>query len=341
MSLIAALALGFLAVNLSWSQLPSLPDKEGFAGPFAGVSQGVLLVAGGAKFPEKRPWEGGTKRWYSTVYALDTPSAAWKEVGNLPRPLGYGVSASYQGRMICVGGSDSQRHFADCFSLEWVGGRLVTKALPPLPIPVANGCGALVGTRLYVLGGQERPTSSTALARAFALDLADPNGRWVEVPGFPGRGRILATAASLSGRFWVFGGAALAPDKDGNPVRTYLRDAYRYDPATGWKRIADLPHPIVAAPSPAPTWMGDVYVLGGDDGRLVGSDPRVHPGFPRTVLRYDPREDEWTETGEMAVGRVTLPTVAWRGMWVLPNGEARPGVRSPEVWTLRFSAGRD
>ena len=29
-----------------------------------------------------------------------------------------------------------------------------------------------------------------------------------------------------------------------------------------------------------------------------------------------------------------LPTAMWMGLAVLPNGEARPGVRSPEVWAV-------
>ena len=51
-----------------WERLPSLPDREGFAGLFAGVSGGALLVAGGANFPDAKPWEGGKKVWYDTVF---------------------------------------------------------------------------------------------------------------------------------------------------------------------------------------------------------------------------------------------------------------------------------
>ena len=46
---------------LTWKQLPPLPDKLGFAGSFAGVSGGALIVAGGANFPEAMPWAGGPK----------------------------------------------------------------------------------------------------------------------------------------------------------------------------------------------------------------------------------------------------------------------------------------
>ena len=42
-----------------WTRLPSLPDPEGFASMFAGVSGGALLAAGGANFADKKPWDGG------------------------------------------------------------------------------------------------------------------------------------------------------------------------------------------------------------------------------------------------------------------------------------------
>lgn len=321
-----------LVGSLKWTQLTSIPDPKGFAGPFAGVSHGHLLVGGGANFPEKPPWEGGKKVWYNRIYALDRPTGKWTLAGNLPRSLGYGVSVTYGDRVICVGGSDAKRHYADAFSLEWTRGRIVRRSLPSLPVPIANGCGALVGSKLYVMGGQGSPTSVEAGREVFTLDLARKGAEWHVVSGFPGAGRILATAAGFGGSFWVFGGASLHVGTDGVAARTYLRDAHRYNPKDGWKRIADLPGPVVAAPSPAPVARGSIYVLGGDDGARVGMDPRTHPGFSKGAIRYDPAADRWLDAGEMPVGSVTAPTVQWRGMWVIPNGERRPGVRSPEVW---------
>src|SRR5262245_7584845 len=90
-----------------WERLAPLPDKEGFAGSFAGVSNGTLLVAGGANFPDKKPWEGGTKRWTDTVFVLEKPDGQWKVAGKLPRPLGYGVAVTHGASIVCAGGSDA------------------------------------------------------------------------------------------------------------------------------------------------------------------------------------------------------------------------------------------
>lgn len=86
---------GSLAEAPKWEPLPSVPDPEGFASPFAGVAGGALLVAGGANFPDKRPWEGGTKVWHDTVFALGSPDAAWVTAERLPRPNAYGVSVTF------------------------------------------------------------------------------------------------------------------------------------------------------------------------------------------------------------------------------------------------------
>lgn len=320
--------------TMNWHKLPNIPDPEGFAAPFAGVSHGQLLVAGGANFPDKRPWEGGTKVWYQDIYALDQPNGDWKRVGQIPRPLAYGVSASYQGRIYCVGGGDADQHYSSGFVMELVDGNVTIRSLPPLPIPIANGCGALVGSTLYVAGGQTDPSATFATNDVFALDLNHPV-EWHEIADLPGPGRILATASAYDGALWVVGGASLH-EVDGKAVRTYLTNGYCYRPSTGWQAIVDLPYPVVAAPSPAPFDKSGFYILGGDDGSLVGTDPVKHPGFPTKILRYNDILDRWELSGHLPFGRVTVPTVKWHDHWVMPNGERKPGIRSPEVWAVRL-----
>jgi N-acetylneuraminate epimerase len=319
-----------------WSQLAPLPDKLGVAGAFAGVSgggDGSLLVAGGANFPDKKPWEGGRKVWSDAVYVLPRPGVPWELAGRLPRPLGYGVSASYRDGVVCVGGSDADRHYADAFRLEVKAGKLVTTPLPPLPVRIANGCGTLLGDVLYVAGGQDKPDATTASAAVYRIDLAAADPRWQVVDPIPGGGRILAVAAACDGAFWVAGGAALVPGgADGKPARLYLADAYRYDPAAGWRRVADLPRPAVAAPSPAPADGRGFYVLGGDDGSQTAVPPDRHRSFGDSVLRFDLKSAKWTEAGKLPAPRVTTACVSWGRSWVVPSGEMRPGVRSPEVW---------
>ena len=333
----AASLLNADELALSWQKLPPLPDPIGVAGAFAGTSGNALLVAGGANFPDKLPWEGGTKTWYDQVFVLEKPDGPWRAGFKMPLAGAYGVSVTAPEGVVCIGGSNAQRHLTNVFLLRWDGRRVETKDLPPLPVPLANSCGAILGRSIYVAGGTDSPEATHALRKFLHFDLSQPGSAWQELPPWPGPARMLSVAAGLDGSFFVVGGTDLHPGPDGKPARTYLKDGYRFTPGQGWKRVADLPNPVVAAPSPAPL-LGDssFLLVGGDDGSLVGFEPRSqHPGFPPRVLQYQVRGDRWTAVGQAPLSRATLPTATWRGLHILPSGEARPGVRSPEVWAFR------
>jgi N-acetylneuraminic acid mutarotase len=198
---------------------------------------------------------------------------------------------------------------------------------------------ALVGQTLYVAGGQESMTATEALKNFWALDLEDESPAWRTLKPWPGPGRILAVAAARGRSVYLFSGAELVVGEDGGTERRYLTDAYRYDVGIGWARVADLPRPAVAAPSPAMVLgAGRILLFGGDDGANAGKALELkdeHPGFPRSILAYDPQADAWSAAGEMPAGHVTTPLVYWRGMHVLPSGEIRPGVRSPKVLAVK------
>jgi len=337
--LLAANASGAAELSagaLRWEKLPPLPNRGGLGTPYAGVSNGQLLVGGGANFPDAPPWEGGKKLWYDTVYALSKPQGDWKVAGRLMRPMAYGVSATAPAGVICAGGSDLQRHYRDVFLLQLGANGLETKTLPPLPRPMANGCGAMSGNTLYVAGGIEEPTATNALQTFWALDLAAATPAWRELEPWPGPARMLAVAAVQAGAFYLMSGTSLSGDAAAKPVRHYLTDVYRYRPGSGWKRVADLPRAALAAPSPAPvTEQAGILILSGDDGTKLGFEPiQQHPGFTRDVLAYQASTDTWRRIGEVPVTQVTVPAVAWRGRFVIPNGEIRPGVRTPEVWSF-------
>ncbi len=312
----------------AWKRLPDVPDKRGFAGSFAGVSGGSLIVAGGTHFIDKMPWEGGTKLWYDTVYALDKPDGTWRPLGKLPKANGYGVSITTQEGFIIVGGGNATEHFTEVFVLGQ------DKKLPPLPQPCAFMGGCLNGGVIYIAGGIETPTATAALNTFWSLDLKQADAQWQKLPPCPGKPRILACMAAADGAVHVFSGAALTAGPDGKPVREWLKDAWRYISGKGWERLPDLPRVAVAAPGPAPVVDSKIVIIGGDDGELVNFEPKKdHPGFPRTMLRFDLKTQQWMEEGEVPFSLVTTNAVLWNDQVVIPGGEARPGVRSPQVWT--------
>jgi N-acetylneuraminate epimerase len=321
---------------ITGKQLPNLPDKHGWAGMYAGVSHDTLIVAGGANFPVRPLTEGGTKTWTDKIFALEQPDGQWRDVGTLPQPLGYGLTVNYQERMILVGGSDAKQHHTTVLQLEYRDGRVTTDKLPDLPVPLANHVGALVGQSIYVVGGITEPTATATSAKVYALDLSQKQLNWAEIKGFPGAGRMLAMCGSHDNQLYVVGGVDLTKGADGTAKRVYLKDGYSYTPDQGWQKLPDLPRTIAAAPTPLAVDQAGMYLFGGDDGSQVGVPAQQHQGFLRTAWRFDWSKQQWSEFSALPVTRVTVPVTRWRDSWVIPSGEARPGIRSPEVWQLTW-----
>ena len=333
----SALNLSSALETLRWTKLPPLPDQHGFAGAFAGVSNGALLVAGGANFPDKPVWEGGRKFWSDKIFGLEKPDGEWRSGGALPRALGYGVSITTDKGLLCIGGADANQHFSEVCRLEWIEGKIKRTVLPSLPQPCAYASGAKLGHVIYVAGGTATPTATQALKTFWSLDLSERHPQWRELAAWPGSERMLSVAAAQGGAFHLFSGVSLSAAPDGSPKRTYLKDAYRYQPNKGWSRLADLPHPVAAAPTPAAAFgKTQILIFGGDDGSKAGFQPvQAHPGFSRRVLAFHTDSNQWTEAGEGEAAHVTTTMTAWRGGFVIPSGEVRPGVRSPAVWFIQ------
>jgi solute:Na+ symporter, SSS family len=345
-----------LQAHLRWVNLPSIPDKIGFAGSFAGVSNGALIVAGGANFPENAgPWSDKPKTWYDDIFVLEAPGKQWKKAGKLPHPLGYGVSLTWRDGIIFIGGSNKDRHYSDCFILTYSSGTIKTEELPALPFSLANSCGAIVNDVVYVAGGLTSPSSSKTENIFLALDLkeAASSRKWKVLPGWPGPPRMFAVAGSQENSFFLFSGVDITgslKDTAALAKRIFLKDAYRYTPGKGWVKLADLPHATAAAPNPAfASGQNHLLIFGGDEGThamLQFQLKHKHPGFGADILAYHTITNTWTSMGKIPklLNRdhdtnpnasdwppVTLPLVLWKNTIVLPGGEIRPGVRTTRV----------
>lgn len=316
--------------------LPEIPDPVGFAGAFAGICGNHLIAGGGANFPDGvMPWDGGKKVWHDRLFALDLsqPEGGWRKLGTLPEPNGYGVSLTTPEGILVIGGSDAEKHFATVRLMTLDGDELRFRELPSLPRPLAQMTGALVERTVHLCGGLEAPSDPHASKLHWALDLDGLTQGWQEQPPLPAEGRILATAASLEKSFILAGGCTLSPDEAGKPVRTYLRETWKF--ADGiWTRLADMPRAAVAAASPAPVRNGSLFVVSGDDGMQAGlTSPAAHKGFTKEILRYDTGTNRWHSAGALDLpAPVTLPTAPWKDGFVLFNGEVKPGMRTSQVF---------
>ncbi|MEY4675158.1 MAG: hypothetical protein RL148_2942 [Planctomycetota bacterium] len=343
--LLGATALGQVSVAPG-DTMPPLPDVQGRAGMAAVAVQlpdgrKAVLAAGGANFPDRAPWDGGTKVFHAEVLVLGHADGAWRwsRRGTLPEPVAYGAFAPHAEGMVVAGGANGTGHLGTVRVVRPDG---TSRELAPLPTTLAYSAFASERSRLWVAGGQESPQATRALPQLLSLDLAQPGATW-QRHDWPGADRILATAGVLDGSLHLVGGCRLAPDAAGAPARTWLRDSLAV-PLRGLVAGAPvpsqpsvlLPWPVAASAGPAVAREGVLLLAGADDGSHAGKPPQTHPGQRAAIVQLDPRAGTVTELAQLATGVVTAPLVALDDQCLVVSGETRPGVRTPAVQSFRL-----
>lgn len=383
---------------LFWGHLPVLPDKEGFAGAFAGIvsskqtSKDYLVVAGGANFPKGRPWEkekNPEKVYYDLAFKMELGTEdgkgipVWEKLeGPLGQRVGYGMSVTLPGRgsSLFIGGKAEAATDAVWEVAVGDSGTLSFTPRVKYPMPIAEGVAGVVGNKVIVVGGVTNKEGGgfRTVQEAYLLDTSKDEGEWVwEALPWPeatenktwedsvwpekkmARGRVYAVAGVRSEQFYLFGGRDYAVSADPAPERVHqekldiLSDCYVLSwkgPKAAWKRLVDLPRGMSAAPSAAlPVGVSHLLMVGGvsaqywrqqfEDRPDLNGAGDLHPGFERTVWAYDTITDTWAPAGElpeMAGGvpvavPVTTPVVEWKRKFIIPTGEIKPGIRSPQV----------
>lgn len=338
---------------LTWSRLPELPGTTGLGGPFAGISDGVLIVAGGANFPDAPPWESGDKIWHDRIYVLEKDAPDWMTGFALDRPLAYGASITMDDGIVLIGGCDAERSYDSVTLLRWDrdSRKPVLQPLPPLPEPSAFHAAGLIGDTIYVAAGR-RSNDPMDLEKAFwTLNLSQTQDarKWIELESWPGPARIKAVAAVQStgggqSCFYLFSGKTPVRNEAGEIDLRYLTDGYRFDPGAAegeaaWKRVADLPHPVAAACGMS-SGQSHILVFSGSTGRHIGKPVEERPEFPPGILAYHAITDTWTAAGEIPRSVVTTAACRWDGNIVIASGEIRPGVRTPAVQVAEPASAR-
>lgn len=325
---------GFLSANespLTWRRLADLPDREGLAGVFSGVvsdgNSSHLLVAGGANFPDKKPWEGGQKKYHQSIFSLEVSDdkAEWVQLSaELDFPQAYGMSLTDEARGVTYffGGKTLSAEGEEVITSEvWEfsrkNGKLHKKSLPALPESCAEGVAVLVNGKIVVGAGvTETDGKLSTLRQFFVWDPADDSATW-RVMDFPedARGRMHAVSGVRDGKFYLFGGRDFADSDDEKEGRIFgldfLKDAWVLDfAAEKWTRLSDLPEGLSAAPSTAlAVGASHLVIMGGVSAdflkKQVALRPEIngqgfdHPGFTSEILAYDVVGNRWAKTGEM------------------------------------------
>jgi solute:Na+ symporter, SSS family len=293
-----SIALGGQVDSFDWTSHPDLPTapgakvQPGVAGPFAGVHNNALIVAGGANFPDGLPWsklaDGSSpkKIYHTDIYVLQKTGdkLAWTVSDvKLPHGYSYGVSIPTDDGLICIGGE--WRQYDDTgvkkfksdkvFQIVHLGGGKIkiTGGLPNLPVACSDMGGAMIGKKIYIAGGADKETQTKNF---WSLDLSKKGDElaWKTLEPWPGspRSHLVAAAASNGKKncFYIFSGRCKDPEKGWS----FLTDSWMYD-GDKWTRVADVgtnmrnKTPIcVMAASGIKTGANHIAIFGGADGRL-------------------------------------------------------------------------
>ena len=226
--------------SVIWTEYPPLPPPQGatvqhgLASPFAGISNGAVIVAGGSNFPDKPLAEGGAKRFHDDVFVLteknDEPE--WLSGFKLDKPIAGGASVSLDAGLLCIGGSGYDGIYNDVFLLKWNEESCEVKihVFPSLPFPMCNMGAALVENTVYVAGGLSGDGTSNKFLKLDVSKQETSGFGWEILPDFPGDGRqipvMVAQETPDDACVFIFSGLAV-PEASDPVIHT---NGLRYNP---------------------------------------------------------------------------------------------------------------
>lgn len=246
------------------------------------------------------------------VDLYDARRRAWERLPDLAVPVNHAAAAGpYKSKVYVVGGYTTLREPSrDVFTITRSA---VERLRAPAPEARAAGGAAIVGRRLYVVGG----VSSTGLARrTLVLDLE--RERWTTAPGPTPREHLAVTTDGR--RIYAVGGRLRGYDTNLRLVESWAPGERR------WRREPAIPQ-----------------ARGGTGaavrGRwLVSVGGEAPSGTLRRVYAFDLRARRWRRLPDLPTARHGLGVVRQDGRIYVVAGGPRPGLfvsGANEVLTLR------
>ena len=238
--------------NFKWEEYAELPPapgekiQHGLASPFAGLSNGAVIVGGGCNFPDVPVRDGGKKKYYDDAYVLTEKNGKpeWLTGFKIPFVAAYGASVSLPEGLLCIGGNNNDEVFRFVFLLKWNDEelKLETENWPDLPYGMTQMGAALIGQTVYVAGGMAGGKPANTF---LALDISKKGTKdfkWKELKPFPGPARlqpvVVAQNAAEEKHLYLISGSSFADDKSEPDVTT---DGLEFNPKTGkWVKVPEI-----------------------------------------------------------------------------------------------------
>ena len=337
--MLAMSLVGIAACNtetMKVTELKPIPDAayaKGVSAPFCGVVGDVLVVAGGANFPDKSLLEGGAKRVYADIWAYE--AGDWVHAGVLPDSTAYGATFAVDGALILAGGNVCGVTTDKVYELRLQDGAAVLRALPPLPVPMEQCGWTRDGDRLFLVGGVGTTGVYACTVGAYA---------WTKVADLP-EPLVQPVAFVSAGKLYVWGGF--------NPETLEVSDKGIVLDGGAWSATAPIPdNGTFVGATGATLPDGRLAVVGGVNRAIfaralhntpedripyLSKEPAEYQ-FRQAMYTFDPAAGTWARPGSVPACALAGPGVAAFGANALyvAGGELKPGVRSPKIFALTW-----
>lgn len=347
--------------------LPATYEQQqalGLAGPVAGVHNDVLIVAGGANFPDAMPWLGGKKKYYDDVYVMKrkNDSLVHYKTFKLPFSVAYSATISTSDGVLSVGGENQSGISDKVFLIQWNtdADGINIKQLPSLPFAVTNASVVSHNNTLYLAGGE---TIHSVSNNFLVLDRTEMNAGWKRLPSLPkliSHAVMVVQSNGSDDCIYLIGGRKKNPGSSSDLYSSTLQFNIT---SNQWAEKKSLPYALSAGTGIA-TRDNNILLFGGDAGETFHKTEKLiaaiskekdeqkkqelndektrlqssHPGFCGQVFLYNSKKDDWKKLNCIPFDvPVTTTAIQWNNDVLIPSGEIKAGVRTPHVLLAKFN----
>jgi len=345
--------------------------QPGLAGPVAGAHGNFVLVGGGANFENGLPWRGGKKVYHDEIYLMKKSASGdfvWKQsVNKLPFPIAYPACVSTPDGVLSIGGEDQNGPVKHVFLFSFQDGNIKTEALAELPQAISAAGAVAIGSNIFVVGGL---TSQGATSAFYTINLQNKTNGWRVLPELPLALSHAVVVSQNDGEedcIYVIGGR----NRTGE-VSTFYSSVWKYKPSVQkWisegNILSEGKKLGLSAGTGIAAGAEHILVFGGDPGIYFNRTERLnnaiekasgeeekqrlwkekdemlsnHPGFSKDILSFNTRSRKWEKIGNLTdESPATTTAFRWNETVVIPSGEIRPGIRTPNVIGLEIEVSK-
>lgn len=337
-------------------KLPAQNAKThiGVAGPVTGIIGDVLVVAGGANFPNGMPWEGGIKAYTKEAYFYSIGKQGeldFLQAVPFEDSLAYSAIVSSKNGFYAIGGERKGQATSDVFHYSISNNTLMRKAFPSLPHPLTSGSATEVGDYLYFVGGENADFVSD---KVYRLDLkAGESAVWEEFIVIPESLSHAILVTDGESKLLIAGGRKRNVNSKSTIYNAVLE--LKID-SKEFNEVTQLPESLAAGTGVY--YEGNLIIIGGDNAQtfhqveeLIGAINLTidevekqqlierknaiqssHPGFVKDVWVYNLHSKNWRKTDRISANSpVTTTAILHNDIIIIPSGEIRAGVRTDQI----------